>query len=321
MFNKICLIVCYFGNFPDIFGVWVQSCKKNPEFDFLIFTDQVDIDNQDGNIKYIKCSLSDIEKLAKKKLNYESVRICSAYKLCDFKPMYGVIFSDYLHQYDFWGMCDVDMIFGSLNTFINDDILLKYDKIYQLGHLTLYRNTLEVNERYKLDGYLDWKKVVLTPNHCRLCERGMMEKYSLANIPVYDKHDYADISKIHKRYQLSKWLVPKEEQDRNKNQIFYYENGHIYRAIYADGEIRTQEFNYIHLQKRNIIVNDDIEDSFYISRDQLIPKKRAVSKEDILALNPYHGALYEIFECILYEAKNRNILNRIITEYKEKINK
>lgn len=137
-------------------------------------------------------------------------RICSAYKLCDFKPMYGVIFSDYLHQYDLGGMCDVDMIFGSLKTFLNDDILSKFDKIYQLGHLTLYRNNLEVNERYKLDGYLNWKKVVLTPNHCRLCERGMMEKYSLANIPVYDKRDYADVSKIHKRYQLLKWLVPKE---------------------------------------------------------------------------------------------------------------
>lgn len=66
MVNKICLIVCYFGTFPDMFGVWVQSCRKNPEFDFLIFTDQVDTDNQVGNIKYVKCSLSDIEKLAKK---------------------------------------------------------------------------------------------------------------------------------------------------------------------------------------------------------------------------------------------------------------
>ena len=42
MVNRICLIVCYFGTFPDMFEVWVQSCKKNPEFDFFIFTDQVD---------------------------------------------------------------------------------------------------------------------------------------------------------------------------------------------------------------------------------------------------------------------------------------
>ena len=84
--------------------------------------------------------------------------------------MYGEIFEDYLLGYDFWGMCDMDMIFGDLSRFITTDILEKHDKIYQLGHLTLYRNNKEVNGRFRLDGYAIGKKLLklsVTVNYAR----------------------------------------------------------------------------------------------------------------------------------------------------------
>ena len=43
----------------------------------------------------------------------------SPYKLCDYKPVYGLIFDEDLQDYDFWGHCDVDLIFGDIRKFIN----------------------------------------------------------------------------------------------------------------------------------------------------------------------------------------------------------
>ncbi len=319
MRNKVGIIICYFGSLPAIFELWRRSCEYNEDFDFLLFTDQK-VQGGKDNIKVIPCTLGDVRNLAKMKLKVENIELESAYKLCDFKPMYGVIFEDYLVPYDFWGMCDIDMIFGSLCTFITDEILDRYEKVYQLGHLTLYRNSTVVNHRFKLDGYTDWKFAITTKEHCRLCERGMIEKYQKAGIPVYTARDYADISKIHKRYQLSHWLVPKGQKDWYRHQVYYYEGGHVYRAFYYKGAIFTQEFNYIHLQKRKVsCVVDELGDCFFIAQNRIIKKEPGVpSKEMILQLNPFPGYLFELFECIAYEIRHRNILKRYVALLHEK---
>ena len=41
--------------------------------------------------------------------------------MCDYKVAYGEMFQDYIKEYDFWGHCDMDMIFGEEN-FINEII-------------------------------------------------------------------------------------------------------------------------------------------------------------------------------------------------------
>ena len=48
-------------------------------------------------------------------------------------------------EYDFWGYCDIDLIFGNIRKFITDDILDKYDKILSRGHFTLFRNKDSIN--------------------------------------------------------------------------------------------------------------------------------------------------------------------------------
>ena len=250
---RIGIIICYFGKLPDMTPLWLESCARNKAFDFLIYTDQ-EISCQAPNIHVHTTTLPQIAQRIKETLGLEQVGLYSAYKLCDFKPMYGEIFAADLVDYDFWGMCDLDVIFGQLDRFITEEILDRYEKVYQLGHLTLYKNVPEVNGRFRLDGHADWKEVAQTARHCKLCERGMIEKYRRAGIPVYDVKDYADVSKIHRRYQLSRWLVPSIVKDRYKHQLFYCDRGRIYRAVYEQGYIFVQEFNYIHLQKRRIVM-------------------------------------------------------------------
>jgi len=55
------------------------------------------------------------------------VDIESEYKLCDFKPAYGLIFSEHFKDYDFWGYCDIDIIFGNIRAYMTDVLLNEYD--------------------------------------------------------------------------------------------------------------------------------------------------------------------------------------------------
>lgn len=304
--NTIGILICYFGNLPDYFPLWKKSCELNANFDFIVITDQ----NIEASKNIIVYSMS-FEELKEKISNALGIKtnILTPYKLCDFKCMYGVIFFDILQEYDFWGMCDMDMIFGDLSKFITKELLTTYEKIYQLGHLTLYKNNEVVNSRYKLDGWMEWSAVATSPYHCRLCERGMMEKYKKANIPVYSKRDYADINKVHKQFQLSKWLVPNDEKINYKLQVFFWENGKVYRQYYYKHKMYFQEFAYIHFQKRKmqkIEFNINNVDSYYITKNAFIEKNTIrLSACQLFILNPYYGKFYECLECIKYEIKKR----------------
>ena len=66
------------------------------------------------------------------------IALKAPYKLCDYKPAYGYLFQEYLEGYEYWGYCDVDMIFGNLKRFLPDNVIGEYDKIGHLGHLSLY---------------------------------------------------------------------------------------------------------------------------------------------------------------------------------------
>jgi hypothetical protein len=133
-----------------IIDLWLNSCACNPTVDWLVFTDQ-ELNDAPQNVHLIKTSLEEIHRLARNKLGLPII-LKHPFKICDFRPAFGVIFKDYLKDYDFWGHCDFDMIFGDVRKFITNDILEAYDKVLRLGHLSLYRNTPEVNERYKLPG-------------------------------------------------------------------------------------------------------------------------------------------------------------------------
>jgi len=65
-----------------------------------------------------------------------------------------VIFEDWLKDYDFWGYGDLDLIYGNIRKFCNDQVLQEYDiisgrKKYLTGHFALYRNNETVNNLYK----------------------------------------------------------------------------------------------------------------------------------------------------------------------------
>src|SRR5882724_11438458 len=121
--KTIGFINCYFGKLPWYFNYFIHSCKYNPTVDFFIITDdKTYLKPLPPNVKLIYNSLEGVSRHASEKMGFP-ISIPYGYKLCDFKPAYGFIFSELLHGYDFWGHTDIDIIFGNIRDFITDERL------------------------------------------------------------------------------------------------------------------------------------------------------------------------------------------------------
>ncbi|MET3026627.1 DUF6625 family protein [Flavobacterium sp. UW10123] len=150
--KKISLINIYIGKTPWFFKFFLKSCEANPMVDFFVFTDQTMDYPVTYNVKIIPFSLSDFNQLATKKLGFD-IDVKKGYKLCDFRPAFGFLFSEYLTEYDFWGITDIDVIYGRIREFITDEVLEEYDIIcvrhaFITACCMLYRNNGYINNLY-----------------------------------------------------------------------------------------------------------------------------------------------------------------------------
>ena len=290
--EKIAILVVYYGEFPPYFDLWIRSCEYNQTIDFFIVTDNK-FDDLPDNVKIINITLDEFRKLAEKKL-HKKVRIDYPYKLCDFKPLYGHILEDYLSDYDYWGHCDVDLIFGDLRRFFSEYKINKYDRFLHLGHLSLYKNTPECKEYYKLDGSGNWEEVVTNPRNFLFDEwSGVYGIYHKNNISMFEERIFADISMIYKRFRLAL-----DDPNYNK-QVFYWENGHIYRKYWIDGKSFKEEFIYIHFKKRKFNkegFDASTTTAFYIGPEGFTEKTASATMDDVKKINPYYGEKYELKE-------------------------
>ena len=128
--SSICLVVLYFGKLPNYFNLWLTSCKYNKTINFLLFIDDETKYDYPNNVKVIYTTFENIKNQIQSKFDF-NISLKKPYKLCDYKPAYGYIFNEYLEKYDFWGHCDLDVIFGNLRKFLSEEILMQNDKIYR----------------------------------------------------------------------------------------------------------------------------------------------------------------------------------------------
>lgn len=289
--NSICVIGVYFGKFNNYFPLWLNSCKYNPNIDFLIFNDCDYTFNVPSNVKLIPFTLNDFKKLAIKKTGITNIYLDNPYKCCDFKPLYGEVFQDYILNYEYWGHCDFDLIFGDIYYFLKKYEYEKYDKFLHLGHLSFYKNTREVNHYYTKNGAAHPYTEALTSSknfsfdeYSNLCQI-----YLKNNLPLFYKKIFADISPLYERYKLSEKCCVDKKSKNYDYQIFYWEEGKTYRAYVDNKQIYVEEFMYVHFQKRkNFNFSFDLEktNSFYITPIGFVPKKGPATIDVIRELNP-----------------------------------
>lgn len=164
---RICIIIIYWGNFPSWIDYFIKSCISNNSVKYLIFSDNSHFKYKADNISFFRLTATDFNKLASSKLGY-NINISHPYKLCDFKPAYGLIFEDYLHDIDFWGYSDIDIIFGNIDSFFNDRILSSFDilstyKGFLSGPFCIFRNN-EYN-KYLFSHVPEHKSILTSNNH------------------------------------------------------------------------------------------------------------------------------------------------------------
>lgn len=166
--KSVIVLTCWYGPYPWYFPYFIHSCSFNPTINFIIITDNKEaLPFNPANVKIINKTLEEIKEAAAEKLGFQ-INIEHPYKLCDFKPAYGFIFSEITKGYDFWGQSDLDVIYGDIRGFITDDMLNTYDFIslrhdYTTGCFALYRNNEKMNTFFMRSK--DYRLVLSSPKH------------------------------------------------------------------------------------------------------------------------------------------------------------
>jgi hypothetical protein len=158
--NKICFIIPYFGKVPPYFPLFLKSVIGQP-FDVFFFTDIPAVEDLPKNVIWNIISFSGLKQLMESKLNIE-VALEKPYKLIDFKPAYGLIFENYISDYQFWGTLDIDTVVGNFRNFFNAKKLAEIDffsgiSSYVSGSIFFIRNNTYCNNLFK--NSRDWKNV------------------------------------------------------------------------------------------------------------------------------------------------------------------
>lgn len=271
---RVAIIRPFFkGHFLNYFQLFLNSCRNNPEFDWLILTDNTDEYDYPQNVHKILMKYEDIKELIQSKFDFE-VSIPSPAKLHDFKPAYGYIFQDYLREYDFWGQTDYDVIYGKLSKFVTDGLLQEYDKLFNKGHFSLYRNTCEVNELFMrpIDGEHIYRKVMKSDENMNFDEDwngrpNINDIFRDSGYKVYENPNneskiadlYAKTSGFRVSYQDR--ITGTVHIERKNDKLFVYEGGHLYRYSMRAGEVCKTDYMYIHLKQRRMKMAPGVSDA------------------------------------------------------------
>lgn len=245
--KKIKIIILYFGKLPNYFTLWEQSALENSNFEFLFFSDSYGIERSQKNINYFKISFMQIKKRFHNVLG-ERIVLDSPYKLNDYRPTFGKIFSDEIGDADFWGYADIDVVLGKLSHFLTDVDFNKYDKIGDRGHLQFFSNTQKMNTLYLKNN-----------------KYGFDFQYASTHKGAYHFDEMWGINGIAKTHEINTKKiesiadisVKKFLFDGDIDTSYYYKKGMLLKE---NKQNTIGEVSYIHLQKRPMTLLNNITD-------------------------------------------------------------
>lgn len=148
--EKICVLLFYFGELPAWIDIWKHTAALNSTINFILFQDKIQTINE-GNVSLIRFSLGEFNR--NPKLAELGISCKSPYKICDFRPLFGYLFSEILSDYTYWGWGDLDVFYGDLSETVAPGFG-RYDYIAtgwngESGPLAFFRNTEAVNHLWR----------------------------------------------------------------------------------------------------------------------------------------------------------------------------
>jgi Family of unknown function (DUF6625) len=170
--KPLVIVIPYFGEWPFWFAAYLESCRYNPQVDWVFYTDCGVPENKPDNTEFIEISFADYKKLISQRLGID---FCpeSPYKLCDLKPALGFVHSDKLEGYEFWAFGDIDIVYGDLLAYYHP-LMQQYDCISThvtriSGHLCVMKNNQEMLTAFKQVS--NWQAALANPEHQCFDER------------------------------------------------------------------------------------------------------------------------------------------------------
>ena len=176
---KTCLINCHFGKLPEYLPFFIKSASTIKYLDFYIatnddFSSYVDMCRRYGivNVNFIKYDISDLENTVSSKLGVD-YKMPSVRKICDWKTAYTFLFSDIVKDYEYWGHCDLDVIFGDVDSYL-EPLLDNYSIISGdcrrlCGPFTIYQSI--IGHVWKC--HHNWAHLMLECDHVAYDESGL----------------------------------------------------------------------------------------------------------------------------------------------------
>lgn len=147
--SRIAFVIPYLGAWPSWSRLFFLGVDNNRFVDFIILCEEAPFFRVPDNVCVMAISRNDLV-LRINMATGLSLTSITGHKLCDFRPFFGLIFSDLLEGYEFWGYCDIDMMFGDLSKLLDRgfldsiDVFSAHDKQI-VGHFTLIRNSNTLN--------------------------------------------------------------------------------------------------------------------------------------------------------------------------------
>ena len=313
--KKIVFIIPYFGKFNNYFQLFLNSCAKNKNINWLIYTDDKTLYIYPENVKVKYTTFEEIKNLFQSKFKYK-ISLEKPYKLCDYRPLYGYLFEKDIKEYDYWGHCDTDLIWGNISNFLTTNLLNEdYDKLFFLGHCTLIKNSSKINEFFKksIQQEKRFREVYTNFNNCSFDEEfknsinTLFQKYKLK---IFLEEFEANIYMKSSNFNLVKYDFSKESYYiiKRKKSFFTYENGKIFQYFLEKKEIKKEEFLYIHMQSRKMEVKININEPYY----KIIPNSFEKLEYKEITKDNFYKIKNKNFNLHYFKLRSKNLYIKIL---------
>jgi hypothetical protein len=246
---SIRFLMPYFGRWPFWMPLFLESCRRNPDIDWLFFSDCGRPDGLPENVQVREIAYRDYLAFVSEKLELD-FHPDHPYKLCDIKPTYGFVHEADLKDYDFWAFGDIDLIYGRLRAYYTPDRLNRYDLISSharrvSGHLCLIRNEPHMREIFR--NIPGWRELVCGP-HEAVDEKEFSRIFLRhKNLP---KPFFRFLNSFNARYRKSLFhetystpgaKIAWTDGSRNFPSCWFWEDGRL-----TNDKNKGQEFPYFH---------------------------------------------------------------------------
>ena len=303
---KYVILQPYFGKFPIWMDLFLYSCGKNSNIDFVFFTDCVPtiVQKSYPNVFFRQTTFEEYCKMVSLRLGID-FKPEYTYKLCDLKPFLGVVHQEIIDNYDYWGYCDIDVLLGDLSILLREmkeyDIISTHDDRLS-GHFTM----MKTKSKFTRACFKIWKwneKLTMQKHKCldetaftivvawpMFCRDKFYQRYFMKSFPCikgfYYKVTDAIIRLIQDNKVLFREYFTTPIPNASSQYIYDTKTGKV-RDVIEDRELPY--LHYLFFKKNQCLHSDDYwtEDFYHFHQGESFReiRKIEINKEGIYPIS------------------------------------